>query len=262
MSEKFERALLLTGMMNEKFVEMIKGGEVDEAYIAEAFKNFREAQNNAVPKVEVQYVLGIMFSEDEERVLAIWKNRPDWQAGKLNGIGGKIEDGETPIEAMRREFREETGFIGKFKTQAQIDELLVDGKLVDQFDAAEKQIIPQWRFIGTRGRPALYDNQPNSYRMHIFACHYDTKACDVRSAPEFIDVGLDEGCFIEYETRADESETIINLQLNLEMLKQSGVPGFAWVVDIAMSALRENFLIDVIDPADMDYLDDTFGGTD
>src|SRR5690606_37644269 len=43
------------------------------------------------------------------RVLLIRKNRPTWQAGKLNGIGGKIERGETPAEAMRREFREEAG---------------------------------------------------------------------------------------------------------------------------------------------------------
>ena len=33
----------------------------------------------------------------------------EWQAGLLNGIGGKIEDGEAPIEALVREFAEETG---------------------------------------------------------------------------------------------------------------------------------------------------------
>jgi 8-oxo-dGTP diphosphatase len=53
------------------------------------------------------YVCGFLFSPDRQRVLLIRKRRPAWQAGKLNGIGGKIEAGETPIEAMRREFREE-----------------------------------------------------------------------------------------------------------------------------------------------------------
>ncbi len=53
------------------------------------------------------YACGFLFSPDRSRVLLIRKNRPAWQAGKLNGIGGKIERGETPAEAMRREFREE-----------------------------------------------------------------------------------------------------------------------------------------------------------
>ena len=53
------------------------------------------------------YACGFLFSPDRTRVLLIRKRRPAWQAGKLNGIGGKIERGETPAEAMRREFREE-----------------------------------------------------------------------------------------------------------------------------------------------------------
>jgi 8-oxo-dGTP diphosphatase len=55
------------------------------------------------------YACGFLFSPDRRRVLLIRKRRPAWQAGKLNGLGGKIEPGETPIEAMRREFREEAG---------------------------------------------------------------------------------------------------------------------------------------------------------
>jgi 8-oxo-dGTP diphosphatase len=57
----------------------------------------------------ITYVVGFMFSMNRDGVLLIRKNRPEWQAGKLNGVGGKIEDGETPRAAMVREFREETG---------------------------------------------------------------------------------------------------------------------------------------------------------
>lgn len=57
------------------------------------------------------YVLGFLFSQDLKEVALIRKNRPDWQAGALNGIGGKVElDDADPMEAMVREFKEETGF--------------------------------------------------------------------------------------------------------------------------------------------------------
>jgi len=56
-----------------------------------------------------RYVCGFLFSADGARVVLIRKNRPAWQAGKLNGVGGKIEAGETPLDAIRREFAEETG---------------------------------------------------------------------------------------------------------------------------------------------------------
>ena len=55
------------------------------------------------------FVCGFLFSPDRRRVLLIRKNRPAWQAGKLNGVGGKIEPGESPADAIRREFREEAG---------------------------------------------------------------------------------------------------------------------------------------------------------
>ena len=50
-----------------------------------------------------------MFSEDMKAVALIRKNRPEWQAGKLNGVGGKIEPNEDFSAAMVREFREEAG---------------------------------------------------------------------------------------------------------------------------------------------------------
>jgi 8-oxo-dGTP diphosphatase len=58
-----------------------------------------------------EYVAGLLFSENRKLVALIRKNRPDWQAGKLNAIGGRveIEKEEQPNDAMRREFREETG---------------------------------------------------------------------------------------------------------------------------------------------------------
>lgn len=55
------------------------------------------------------YVMGFAFTPNMQRVLLIKKKRPDWQAGKWNGIGGHIEPGESPKDAMMREFTEECG---------------------------------------------------------------------------------------------------------------------------------------------------------
>ena len=55
------------------------------------------------------YCLGFAFYPGSDSVALIHKLKPDWQAGKLNGIGGRLEDGELPKTAMSREFEEEAG---------------------------------------------------------------------------------------------------------------------------------------------------------
>ncbi len=53
------------------------------------------------------FVCGLCF--DRNTVVLIQKNRPTWQTGLWNGIGGKCLPHERPDLAMVREFREETG---------------------------------------------------------------------------------------------------------------------------------------------------------
>lgn len=55
------------------------------------------------------YVAGFLFSEDLSKVSLVRKNKPEFQKGLLNAIGGKIESDESPYDAMVREFKEETG---------------------------------------------------------------------------------------------------------------------------------------------------------
>ena len=55
-----------------------------------------------------EFVLGFLFNIDCTKVILIRKEKPYWQKGFYNGVGGKVQEGELPIEAMRREFREET----------------------------------------------------------------------------------------------------------------------------------------------------------
>lgn len=58
-----------------------------------------------------EYVIVYAYSVDSDRrrIPMILKNKPDYLKGKLNLPGGKIEVGESPVEAAIRELKEETG---------------------------------------------------------------------------------------------------------------------------------------------------------
>lgn len=59
-----------------------------------------------------EWVVGFLIDEGGDEVVLILKNRPKWQAGKLNGVGGKVEPSDVDAHAaMVREFREETGLL-------------------------------------------------------------------------------------------------------------------------------------------------------
>lgn len=53
---------------------------------------------------KIRYCLGFVYAQDGTVLL-----REHQRLGGLNGFGGKIEAGESPVQAMVREFREEAG---------------------------------------------------------------------------------------------------------------------------------------------------------
>ncbi len=71
--------------------------------------NANKLKGNAVNNSD--YVVGLLFSADRTKVALIEKTHPDWQRGRLNGVGGKIEPCELPENAMTREFLEEAGCV-------------------------------------------------------------------------------------------------------------------------------------------------------
>lgn len=55
------------------------------------------------------YTLAFIFNAELSKVLLLRKTRPEWQAGLLNGIGGKCEPNEPPLKCIQREVFEECG---------------------------------------------------------------------------------------------------------------------------------------------------------
>lgn len=59
--------------------------------------------------MKMKYVVGFAFNKEKTKLLLIQKTKPAWQAGLLNGVGGKIESYDsTSYHAMTREFFEES----------------------------------------------------------------------------------------------------------------------------------------------------------
>ncbi|XMB86598.1 NUDIX domain-containing protein [Mycoplasmatota bacterium WC44] len=56
-----------------------------------------------------ELVIGMVFDPTRENLLML-KRKKDPYFGKVNGIGGKVESGESHEEAMIRELKEETNY--------------------------------------------------------------------------------------------------------------------------------------------------------
>ena len=88
-----------------------------------------------------KFVCGFLFDTAHQRVALVQKARPEWQAGRWNGIGGKIELPETSLEAMHREFSEETGIpAGAIAWRRFVHLELENGGFVDFYSAASEAI--------------------------------------------------------------------------------------------------------------------------
>jgi len=65
-------------------------------------------------RANTSYVVGLLFHgpDDDRSLIMVHKMRgPSFNIDRLNGVGGKVENGEFPMDAMVREFHEETGVL-------------------------------------------------------------------------------------------------------------------------------------------------------
>ncbi len=74
--------------------------------------HMQKISHNMTKTNSKKYVVGIILSNDLKYTYLIRKNRPKKQIGYLNGVGGKIEDNENSLTAIKRESLEECGYKG------------------------------------------------------------------------------------------------------------------------------------------------------
>jgi 8-oxo-dGTP diphosphatase len=117
--------------------------------------------------MRARYVAGLFFSNDMTKVALIKKERPAWQKDRFNAIGGHIEDGETPEQAMRREFREEAG----------VDIIEQYWELVVKMDGSDWELY----FYRTWGKPEDCVTQTDE---EIFV--FDVKEVKLMRRPYFV----------------------------------------------------------------------------
>lgn len=121
-----------------------------------------------------QYSVNLLFNEDGSKILLQKKDRTLF-AGKLNGVGGKIEDGENPAEGALREIMEEASihrkdiscfsWIGTLTLPEQCDMSNADkypelwffaGIVKDEHLARKPEMETEeigWYMLGSDGRP-------------------------------------------------------------------------------------------------------------
>ncbi len=93
-----------------------------------------------------EYSVGFMFDDRMERVLLIQKQSgPACVLNKWNGLGGHIEDGESPKDCMVREFHEECGVMTDPGEWLKFTELRVSDAVVHCFWATNSQAISDAR---------------------------------------------------------------------------------------------------------------------
>lgn len=101
-----------------------------------------------------EYVCG--FIHHRGSVVLIEKKNPEWQRGKLNGVGGKVERGELPHAAMVREAFEEAGLVSEAGNWQHRLTLTTDhGSVVHFFSVDMPELIPLTS--SDEGRVAWYE---------------------------------------------------------------------------------------------------------
>lgn len=139
-----------------------------------------------------QYTVVLLFNKDGSKVLLQTKDRTAF-AGMLNGVGGKIEKGETIHQGAVREVEEETTL-----TEKDIENFMWLGTLVipEQCDLENPDLIPELYFMAgiIKDEDKVKKNPDSTEEVNWYELRDDTIVTDLKLAGDgdlsyFIKVG-------------------------------------------------------------------------
>lgn len=109
----------------------------------------------------VQHAVCGFYVSTNGSILLLQKKFPSFQNGLLNGVGGKMEENETPIEAMNREWLEETGYSGGNQSWKEFCIIEINGWKIHFFKANGHSFnAPKFNDVGEKF--IWYDMSPAS----------------------------------------------------------------------------------------------------
>lgn len=143
--------------------------------------------------------LSLLFLLKDDQILLAMKKR-GFGAGRWNGVGGKVEDGETVETAMIRETQEEIG------VTPTVYEKVADIHF-DEFFKGEPTLMHVHVFTGTgwAGEPTESDEMSPQWINQVDIPYTDMWADDSYWLPQVL-----EGKKISADFKLDESDAIIS----------------------------------------------------
>ncbi len=80
-----------------------------------------------------KYTLAFIFNSTQDKVLLMHKSRPAVHEGMFNGLGGKIEEGESSLDCVVREIKEESDLVTEKDKWIYVGEKFSDEWRVETF---------------------------------------------------------------------------------------------------------------------------------
>lgn len=104
----------------------------------------------------MKYVLGLVFDEYLGKVVLIKRNKNPYE-GMLNGLGGKVEEGESGLEAMQREWKEETNTVKNLSFYNTVNMSFDNGNTLEVYTAFIEARTIELPYETKEGQVSWYD---------------------------------------------------------------------------------------------------------